>query len=119
MIQTIIVFVKAHYAICGTFVAAYLLNVLAGHKSQIDSWCNQHPKMASLMKAIRGILPFDPWLIIQAIYLLLTKKLPTKLLTILTTVEATTEATIATTTSTTEEKSVEKEPKSPEPPAAA
>ena len=90
MLHTTILFIKTHYAICGIFVTAYLFNLLAGHKSQVDAWCNQHPKVASLMKVIRGVLPFDPWLIIQAVYLLLTKKLPPKLQVILTTVEATT-----------------------------
>ena len=118
MLQTAILFIKAHYAICGIFIAAYLLNLLVGHKSQVDAWCEKNPKLASLIKLIRGILPFDPWLIIQGIYLILTKKLPIKLLTVLTTIESTTELTTTTIKTTESETKPAKVDPIPPPPAA-
>ena len=60
------------------FIAAYILNVLYGHRSQVDAWCNANPKRAAIMKIIRGLLPIDPWLIIQGISLIFKGKLPTK-----------------------------------------
>ena len=91
MIQTAILFIKTHYAVCGTFAAAYLFNFILGRKSQIDSWCNANPKRAAIIKLIRGVLPCDRWLIVQA-------------------------ATVETTTETVEEKSIEKEAPIPPPP---
>lgn len=93
------------------FIVAYGLNLLFGHRSQVDSWCNANPKRAAVLKFIRGVLPIDPWLIVQSISLLFKGKLPVKLQTILTTVEA-----------VTDNKPEEKEPvkeDSPEPPATA
>lgn len=61
----------AVYAIPGVF----LLNLLLGKKSQIDAWCEANPHRAAIYKALRGVMP-DPWLLLQAISLLLTKRLP-------------------------------------------
>lgn len=60
------------------FVAAYALNLLYGHKSQVDAWCNANPKRAAIIKIIRGLLPVDPWLIIQGLSLIFKGKLPLK-----------------------------------------
>lgn len=61
----------ATYAIPGVF----FLNLLLGKKSQIDAWCEANPNRAAVVKALRGVMP-DPWLLLQAASLLLTKRLP-------------------------------------------
>lgn len=74
-------------------IAAYLLNLLYGHKSQVDAWCNANPKRAAVMKLIRGILPIDPWMIIQGLSLLFKGKLPVKWQKIVTVLPTITEVT--------------------------
>jgi len=69
-------FIHSYGAYIAPFVAAYVLNVLYGHRSQVDAWCNANPKRASLVKFIRGVLPIDPWMIIQAFSLLFKGRLP-------------------------------------------
>ena len=75
---TIINLWHSHGVYVALFVAAYALNLLYGHKSQVDAWCNANPKRAAVMKLIRGLLPVDPWMIIQGLSLLFKGKLPAK-----------------------------------------
>lgn len=44
-------------------------------RSQIDAWCNKHPRVAGVMKIVRG-LGIDPWLIAQGLTLLFKGRLP-------------------------------------------
>ncbi len=57
------------------YVASALINFVLAHKSQIDGWAEANPKAAGILKILRSI-GFDPWLLIQGISLLVTKRLP-------------------------------------------
>jgi hypothetical protein len=65
--------------------------MLIGHRSQLDSWVTKHPKVGGILKVIRGMLPGDPWLIIQGISLLVKGTLPAKLLPIVDAIDVTKE----------------------------
>lgn len=67
-----IVAVASYLAITG------LLNLAIGHRSQIDSWAESKPRVAAALKLLRGF-GFDPWLIIQALSLAASKRLPAAL----------------------------------------
>jgi hypothetical protein len=59
------------------FLLVYVLLMVAfGHRSQIDAWCERNPRVAGVVKLIRGTLPFDPWLIVQGLALIVLKRLP-------------------------------------------
>lgn len=51
-----------------------LMSVI-GRKSQIDAWCMKQPKLAGVIKILRGVLP-DPFLLVQGIALIVLKRLP-------------------------------------------
>lgn len=57
------------------YLVAFLLVSILGRKSQIHEWAEANPKLAGLLKILRGV-GFDPWIIIQGLYLLVSKKLP-------------------------------------------
>jgi hypothetical protein len=60
----------------GLFVLYLVLMVAVGRKSQIDAWCYRNPRRAGWLKLVRGILPADPWLIVQGIALVVFGRLP-------------------------------------------
>ncbi len=57
--------------------ATALLNLLA-HRSQVDAWCERRPRLAAVLKVMRG-MGLDPWLLVQALSLALRGRLPTAL----------------------------------------
>lgn len=58
----------------GTIVAG-LFSLLMSKRSQIDDWAESNPRVAGVMKLLRG-LGIDPWLIVQGVALIVTKRLP-------------------------------------------
>lgn len=74
----VITFVTTHW-VWIAFAIFYLINLMLGHKSQLDAWVIKHPKMGGILKLIRGMLPADPWLVLQGISLLIKGCLPAKL----------------------------------------
>lgn len=54
-----------------------LVNLVA-HRSQVDAWCEKRPKLAAVLKLMRG-LGLDPWLLVQGLTLLLKGRLPSAL----------------------------------------
>lgn len=56
-------------------VALGVLNLLFARRSQVDSWCNAHPRVAAILKLSRG-LGHDPWQMLQAAALWLRGRLP-------------------------------------------
>lgn len=57
--------------------ATALLNLLA-HRSQVDAWCERRPRLAAVLKVMRG-MGLDPWLLVQALSLALRGRLPAAL----------------------------------------
>jgi hypothetical protein len=58
----------------GTIVAG-LFSLLMSKRSQIDAWAESNPRVAGVMKLLRG-LGVDPWLIAQGVMLIVAKRLP-------------------------------------------
>lgn len=52
-----------------------VFNLLFSHKSQIADWAEQNPRLAAVMKLTRA-LGLDPWALIAAFQLAITKRLP-------------------------------------------
>lgn len=52
-----------------------LLNLLLSERSRVDAWAEAHPKVAALLKLLRG-LGLDPWHLIAAALLFFKGKLP-------------------------------------------
>lgn len=52
-----------------------LLNLIIGHKSQIDAWAESKPRLAAVLKLLRSA-GFDPWMLIQSVSLAVSKRLP-------------------------------------------
>jgi hypothetical protein len=57
------------------YLLAGLLSFLVAHRSQVDAWAEKNPRVAGLMKLLRGA-GIDPWLILQGLSLVLLKRLP-------------------------------------------
>lgn len=57
------------------FLASGLLSLAFSYKSQINAWAESKPRVAGVMKIIRGVGP-DPWIILQGIYLIVRGRLP-------------------------------------------
>jgi hypothetical protein len=57
------------------FAATLLLNLLLSRKTQVDAWCEHQPRIAGVLKLLRGF-GIDPWAIFQGIYLILFGRLP-------------------------------------------
>ena len=53
-----------------------LLNLLLSERSRVDAWAEAHPRVAAVLKLLRG-LGLDPWHLVAAASLFFTKKLPT------------------------------------------
>lgn len=53
----------------------FFLQAIITRKSQIDAWCVANPRRAAIAKLVRGMLP-DPLMILQALSLFITGKLP-------------------------------------------
>ena len=64
-----------------SWAVASVLNLLVGHKSQINDWCESRPYLAAVLKLLRAV-GLDPWQIAQAASLAATKKLPAALQTV-------------------------------------
>lgn len=65
----------------GTIIAAIivaLINVALGYRSQIDAWCERKPRVAGVLKILRGS-GFDLWMILQGISLVFRGRLPDSL----------------------------------------
>jgi hypothetical protein len=75
---TIIAFITLHW-VWFAFAILYIINVIIGKHSQLDSWVLAHPKVGGTLKLIRGFLPCEPFLILQGISLLIKGTLPAKL----------------------------------------
>lgn len=74
-INSIQSWVAAHWLLA-LLTGVYLALQLAyGKRSQIDAWCEKQPRLAGVLKVLRGVLP-DPWLVVQGLSLLLKKRLP-------------------------------------------
>jgi hypothetical protein len=55
-----------------------VLSAVLAKRSQIDHWCEQHPRVAGLLKILRGS-GLDPWMFVQGVSLLVKGALPVKL----------------------------------------
>lgn len=75
IIHTSQVWIAANWLFVVIAVAYLLLQYIYGKRSQVDAWCEQQPRLAGLVKIIRGVLP-DPWLFVQGVTLLLKGRLP-------------------------------------------
>lgn len=53
------------------------LALILARKSQVDEWANAHPRVAGVLKTLRGV-GLDPWIIIQGLCLIVFGKLPDK-----------------------------------------
>lgn len=73
--QHLLNLIHAHwlYVVVGLLYLGLHL-VLTKH-SQIDAWCEKRPRVAGIMKLVRG-LGIDPWLIAQGLTLLFKGRLP-------------------------------------------
>jgi hypothetical protein len=60
------------------WLTAGLLSLLLANKSQVDGWAEKNPRLAGLMKLTRS-LGLDPWMLVQALSLLVKARLPVKL----------------------------------------
>lgn len=56
-------------------LALGVLNLLFARRSQVDVWCNAHPRVAAILKLSRG-LGHDPWQVLQAVALWVRGRLP-------------------------------------------
>lgn len=61
--------------IWGVWLLTGLLVLLLTKKSQVDEWAQEHPRIAGLMKTLRGI-GLDPWIIAQGLCLIFLGRLP-------------------------------------------
>lgn len=52
-----------------------LLSLLLGERSRVDAWCNAHPRVAAIIKLVRG-LGLDPWHLVATLQLLVRGRLP-------------------------------------------
>lgn len=86
----IITFVTTHW-VWFVFSLFYLINLILGKRSQIDNWALQNPKIGGVFKLIRGILPCEPFLILQGLSLILKGTLPARLAPIVNVIDTTTE----------------------------
>jgi hypothetical protein len=82
----VINFITLHW-IWFAFGILYILNLLLGKRSQLDSWVMAHPKVGGVLKLIRGFIPGEPWMIIQGITLIIKGTLPAKLLPVVNAIE--------------------------------
>jgi hypothetical protein len=57
------------------YLALGLIALVTSRRSQIDAWASAHPRVAGVMKLMRG-LGLDPYLLIQGLSLLIRKRLP-------------------------------------------
>jgi hypothetical protein len=58
--------------------ATFLLSLLLAKRSQVDAWAEANPRIAGLLKMLRGA-GIDPWLIVQGVVLFATGRLPASL----------------------------------------
>jgi hypothetical protein len=58
----------------GTIVAG-VFSLILSRRSQIDAWAESNPRIAGVMKLLRG-MGIDPWLVVQGLMLIVTKRLP-------------------------------------------
>lgn len=59
------------------YLLAGLISLLVAHRSQIDHWAEQNPRLAGLMKLLRSV-GLDPWMLVQAVSLIVKGRLPAK-----------------------------------------
>jgi hypothetical protein len=72
--QNLINLISSHWLIAYV-VGAFAVSLLLARRSQVDAWCEANPRVAGLLKILRGI-GLDPWLPIQGLSLLIFGKLP-------------------------------------------
>jgi hypothetical protein len=59
------------------YLALGVVSLVLSHKSQIDAWAEKNPRLAGVMKLLRG-LGLDPWLVVQSLSLIVKGRLPVK-----------------------------------------
>lgn len=57
------------------YLALGVVSLVLSHRSQIDEWAENNPRLAAVLKLVRA-LGLDPWMLVQAISLLVRKRLP-------------------------------------------
>lgn len=70
-LQTVLVFATP----VGFYLALGVINLLLGHKSQIDAWAEANPRLAAMLKLSRS-LGLDPWMLLQSLSLFIRGRLP-------------------------------------------
>lgn len=60
------------------WLASGVLSAALAKRTQIDHWCEQRPRVAGVLKLLRG-LGLDPWQIVQGVALIVKGALPVKL----------------------------------------
>lgn len=71
----LIAFISNHWGMI-SFIIFYLLNLIIGHKTKIDSWLGKHPKICGYLVIVRGFLPVDIWTILTGVKLIIKGTLP-------------------------------------------
>jgi hypothetical protein len=59
------------------YLVSGIVSLILANKSQIDGWANANPRLAGILKLMRG-LGLDPWLLLQSLSLLILGRLPQK-----------------------------------------
>lgn len=59
----------------GLYLALGAINLLFGHKSQINAWTESKPRLAAVLKLSRS-LGLDPWMLLQSLTLVIRGRLP-------------------------------------------
>jgi hypothetical protein len=59
------------------YLAFGLVSLVLARRSQIDAWAESRPRVAGVLKLVRG-LGLDPWLVVQSASLIVRGKLPAK-----------------------------------------
>jgi hypothetical protein len=59
------------------YLVSGIVSLILANKSQIDGWANANPRLAGILKLMRG-MGLDPWLVFQSLSLLILKRLPQK-----------------------------------------
>lgn len=60
------------------WLASGVLSTLLAKRTQIDHWCEARPRVAGLLKLVRGF-GLDPWQVVQGVALIVKGALPVKL----------------------------------------
>lgn len=72
--RAFVAFADAHPLITWGVIST-LLSLAIAERSRVDAWAERHPRLAAVLKILRG-LGVDPWHLIAAASLLVSKRLP-------------------------------------------